>query len=35
MEEKNTPYIGTNGNWYVDNEDTGVKAQGSIGIKVR
>lgn len=31
MEERNMPYIGTNGNWYVENEDTGVKAQGSIG----
>lgn len=26
-----TPYIGANGNWYVDNEDTGVKAQGPEG----
>ncbi len=25
------PYIGANGNWYVDNEDTGVKAQGLAG----
>jgi hypothetical protein len=25
------PYIGANGNWYVDNEDTGVKAQGPKG----
>ncbi len=25
------PYIGVNGNWYVDNEDTGVKAQGPSG----
>ncbi len=25
------PYIGANGNWYVDNEDTGVKAQGDNG----
>ncbi|TCL59553.1 collagen triple helix repeat protein [Kineothrix alysoides] len=25
------PYIGANGNWYVDNEDTGVKAQGPAG----
>lgn len=25
------PYIGANGNWYVDNEDTGVKAQGPRG----
>ena len=27
------PYIGANGNWYVDNEDTGVKAQGPSGIQ--
>lgn len=25
------PYIGANGNWYVENEDTGVKAQGPEG----
>ncbi len=25
------PFIGANGNWYVDNEDTGVKAQGPTG----
>lgn len=25
------PYIGANGNWYVDHEDTGVKAQGPAG----
>ncbi len=25
------PYIGANGNWYINNEDTGVKAQGSNG----
>ncbi len=25
------PYIGANGNWYVNNEDTGVKAQGPAG----
>ncbi len=25
------PFIGANGNWYVDNEDTGVKAQGPKG----
>ena len=31
MTNVNTPYIGTSGNWYVDNEDTGVKAQGPIG----
>lgn len=27
------PFIGANGNWYVDNEDTGVKAQGPSGIQ--
>lgn len=26
-----TAYIGANGNWYVNNEDTGVKAQGPSG----
>ncbi len=25
------PYIGANGNWYINNEDTGVKAQGPTG----
>ncbi len=25
------PYIGANGNWYINNEDTGVKAQGPSG----
>lgn len=25
------PFIGANGNWYVNNEDTGVKAQGPKG----
>lgn len=29
--ELNAPYIGDNGNWFVNKEDTGVKAQGSIG----
>ena len=28
-----TPYIGTNGNWWVDNVDTGVSAQGPKGDK--
>lgn len=27
----NTPYIGSNGNWFVGNEDTGTKAQGPAG----
>ena len=27
-----TPYIGTNGNWWIGNTDTGVKASGSDGI---
>ena len=26
-----TPYIGENGNWWIGNKDTGVKAQGSQG----
>lgn len=30
--EGNVPYIGTNGNWFVDGEDTGVKARGDDGI---
>ena len=25
------PYIGANGNWYINNEDSGVKAQGPAG----
>lgn len=27
------PYIGANGNWYINNEDTGVKAQGPEGLQ--
>lgn len=27
-----TPYIGTNGNWWIGNTDTGVKAKGEDGI---
>lgn len=27
----NTPYIGSNGNWFVGSEDTGTKAQGPAG----
>ena len=26
-----TPYIGANGNWFIGNTDTGVKAQGEKG----
>ena len=26
-----TPTIGANGNWYIDGEDTGVKAEGATG----
>ena len=26
-----TPYIGANGNWFIGNTDTGVKAQGDKG----
>ena len=29
----NTPYIGDNGNWWIGNTDTGVKAQGEPGEK--
>lgn len=25
------PVIGENGNWYIGNDDTGVKAQGEVG----
>jgi hypothetical protein len=28
-----TPYIGNNGNWYIGDTDTGVKAQGDKGDK--
>lgn len=27
-----TPHIGVNGNWYIDDTDTGVKAKGTDGI---
>lgn len=30
-EPGNTPYIGLNGNWYIGDEDTGVKAEGQDG----
>lgn len=26
-----TPHIGTNGRWYIGDEDTGVKAEGTDG----
>ena len=29
----NAPYIGDNGNWFVNKTDTGVKAQGPTGIQ--
>ena len=29
----NSPYIGTNGNWYIGDVDTGIKAQGEKGDK--
>lgn len=28
-----TPFIGANGNWWIGEEDTGVKAQGADGAK--
>ena len=28
-----TPYIGSNGNWWIGNSDTGIKAQGDTGLK--
>jgi len=31
-EDGKTPYIGENGNWYLGNTDTGVKAEGTNGI---
>lgn len=31
--ELNAPYIGDNGNWFVDKKDTGVKAQGPTGAQ--
>lgn len=30
-----TPYIGDNGNWWIDGVDTGVKAQGTDGTSVK
>jgi hypothetical protein len=27
-----TPFIGKNGNWWIDKEDTGYKAQGEDGV---
>lgn len=29
--DKNYPYIGENGNWFVNNKDTGVPATGPAG----
>ncbi|MBO5414999.1 MAG: leucine-rich repeat protein [Clostridia bacterium] len=29
----NTPYIGENGNWWINNEDSGISAQGEIGAE--
>lgn len=31
MENNNVPYIGVNGNWFVNDIDTGVHAQGEPG----
>ncbi|GAK36752.1 SclB protein [Bacteroides graminisolvens DSM 19988 = JCM 15093] len=27
-----TPHVGTNGNWYIGDKDTGVKAAGKDGL---
>ena len=32
-ENGNTPYIGSNGNWWINNQDTGIKAEGEKGDK--
>lgn len=29
----NTPYIGENGNWFIDNKDTGVMASPEISLE--
>lgn len=29
-----TPHIGSNGNWYIGNTDTGIKAQGEDGVGI-
>lgn len=29
----NTPFIGENGNWWIGNTDTGIKAAGARGEK--
>ena len=31
MENVNMPYIGENGNWYINGEDTGMRSQGEEG----
>ena len=31
MTNVNTPYIGENGNWYINGEDTGMRSQGEEG----
>ncbi|TCL59555.1 collagen triple helix repeat protein [Kineothrix alysoides] len=31
MTNENTPYIGENGNWYINDEDTGMRSQGDEG----
>lgn len=31
MANENTPYIGENGNWYINGEDTGMRSQGEEG----
>ena len=33
-ENYDAPYIGSNGNWYVDNLDTGIKASGDDGNSI-
>ena len=29
-----TPYIGNNGNWWIDGQDLGIKAQGEQGVSI-
>lgn len=31
MADENTPYIGENGNWYINGEDSGMRSQGEEG----
>ena len=33
MPEATNPHVGDNGNWFVGNEDTGIKAQGPQGVQ--